>query len=468
MELLTEDIEFRDRRAKERFAQLIGFSGPQLGILIESSPDPDQVIRFLERLRKEAPEGFSRISSRPTALRYAVAVFGFSIFLSETVIRNPDWLLDISSAGDTRRVLRTDEFEERLAVFLGPSFGGVPSAFTLARFRRRELLRLVLRDVLGLGSLSDVTEELSNLADAILNVSLRAIRAEFAERLDAPAGGEFSVLALGKLGGRELNYSSDIDLMFIYAGDDAENGHSLTHKEFFKRVANHFTELLSTYTSDGLCYRVDLRLRPDGRYGEACHSLDGARQYYRLRARDWELQMLIKARVAGGDPGPGRELLEYVEPLIYKTTLDFKTIESVAESRQRIHEKLRRSRNSGVDVKLASGGIRDIEFLVQCLQRLHGGREPWVRHGGTMMALFRLRDKDFLSDREYARLVSAYQFLRNVEHRLQFYEDRQTHTLPTDPEQLRLLARRLQVTDLERELDDHLGSVRELYDRVIH
>ena len=145
--------------------------------------------------------------------------------------------------------------------------------------------------------------------------------------------------------------------------------------------------------------------------------------------------MLIKARVAAGDPGPAANLLNFVEPLIYKTTTDFRTVEAVSETRARIHEKLhlekqRHAKPTGADVKLARGGIRDIEFLVQCLQRLHGGREPWVRHGGTLLALSRLRDKELLSPLEYARLASAYQFMRHLEHRLQFDEDRQTHTLP--------------------------------------
>jgi glutamate-ammonia-ligase adenylyltransferase len=191
--------------------------------------------------------------------------------------------------------------------------------------------------------------------------------------------------------------------------------------------------------------------------------------------------MLIKARVAAGDQGPGRQLLNFVEPLIYKTTIDFRTVEAVSETRARMHEKLhleqqRQGKPTGADVKLARGGIRDIEFLVQCLQRLHGGREPWVRHGGTLMALSRLRDKELLSPLEYARLASAYQFTRHLEHRLQFDEDRQTHTLPQAQDQLDLLARKMpqgshwlpSAGSLERELDHHFTGVQDLYDRVIH
>jgi glutamate-ammonia-ligase adenylyltransferase len=188
--------------------------------------------------------------------------------------------------------------------------------------------------------------------------------------------------------------------------------------------------------------------------------------------------MLIKARVAAGEPEPGAALLEFVEPLIYQTSLDFRAVEAVSETRQRISEKMAaRRRVGGIDIKLTSGGIRDIEFLVQCLQRLHGGRETWVRHGGTMFALFRLRDKGLLSGAEYARLASAYQFLRYLEHRLQLEDDRQTHTLPVDPEALGLLARKmppaatgeaLDADSLARSLDEHLAAVREIYERVIH
>jgi len=260
------------------------------------------------------------------------------------------------------------------------------------------------------------------------------------------------VIALGKLGGRELNYSSDIDLMFLYSGPGETSGpNSISNKEFFKKVANELTTLLSTYTAEGMCYRVDLRLRPDRRFGEVCMSVDGAKSYYQNRARDWELQMLIKARVAAGERAPGRELLSFVEPIIYSTTLDFSAVESVSATRERIAEKLQTRRSQAAfDIKLAPGGIRDIEFLVQCLQRLHGGREAWVRHGGTLPALFRLHDKDLLSGPEYGRLASAYQFLRTLEHRLQFHEDRQTHALPTDTQELEILSRRMPASEIGR------------------
>jgi glutamate-ammonia-ligase adenylyltransferase len=419
-------------------------------------------------------------------LQHFVTVTSFSRFLSEEILQNPQWLEEVSAMN---RVPTAGEYKKRLGRFFKNQQEGKPLAFSLALFRRQQILRILLRDVLGLGSLSETTEELSNLADAILHVSYKRIRAELAARHGTPRyvdeNGEarecgMSVIALGKLGGRELNYSSDIDLMFVYAANGETDGaYPISNKEFYKKVANQYTELLSTYTAEGLCYRVDLRLRPDGSLGEVCISLDGAKSYYQTRARDWELQMLIKARVAAGDGEAGRELLKIVEPLIYSTTLDFSAVEAVSATRERISEKLNRRKHSkpAFDVKLAPGGIRDVEFLVQCLQRLHGGRVPWLRHGGTMLALSRLSDKDLLSAAEFGRLISAYRFLRNLEHRLQFAEDRQTHSLPTSPRELDLLAKKMPSAQLGsapsgekllQELNAHLEAVQEIYERVIH
>ncbi|HWB99319.1 MAG TPA: hypothetical protein VG672_21570, partial [Bryobacteraceae bacterium] len=487
---LLEQIEFRHpARAREDLSRL-GTGIPEriltrIRLLLASVADPDEALHDLERLREESPAAFDRLTSSPAALRYIVVTFSYSRFLSEALLRRPEAVLQILNTGDMQRVLTVENYQAQLVDFLGSDSTGVPSALILARFRRRQILRIFLRDVLGLATLSDVTEELSHLADAVLDLSYRRIRESLVARYGRPRAengdlATFCVISLGKLGGQELNYSSDIDLMFLYSANGETDGpYRIANKEFFKKVANQFTELLSTYTPEGLGYRVDLRLRPDGRLGEVCLSLEGAKAYYANRARDWEKQMLIKARVSGGDRELGRDLLEFVEPLIYSSSLDFHAVESVSETRERISEKLaaRRGGNAGVDVKLAPGGIRDIEFLVQCLQRLHGGREPWVRHGGTLFALFRLRDKGLLSATEYARLASAYQFLRHLEHRLQFAEDRQTHTLPTAPEELAILARKMPplttgetatADTLRKQLDEHLTAVREIYERVIH
>ncbi|MCX6604754.1 MAG: glutamine-synthetase adenylyltransferase [Acidobacteria bacterium] len=428
---------------------------------------------YLQRLEHRDADAFARIQRSPSAYQSALALFAHSRFLSEEVIQHPDWLEDLCARNALHQSYSTDQFADRLEAFLPP---GVPAAVDLAYFRRREMLRILLRDVRCFADLSETTAELSSLADAIVDLTYRRVAAHYALRHGLPATG-FSILAVGKLGGQELNYSSDIDLIFLYGANGETRGpEPITYKEFFKKVANQITDLLCRYTPEGICYRVDLRLRPEGKHGEVVMSLDAAKAYYQTRGRDWELQMLIKARVAAGEPFPGRALLEFVEPLIYSTSLDFTAIEAVSQTRLRIHEQLasRKFNSADIDVKLSPGGIRDIEFLVQCLQRLHGGREPWVRHGGTMLALSRLRDKELLSAIEYSRLTSAYQFLRHLEHRLQFEDDRQTHSLPPEPVDT---ARRMPPAEvggdvsaerLLQHLHLHLAEVHEIYERVIH
>lgn len=469
-------------------AGLPGETTLQIERLCAGLPDPNTAYSYLTRLRERQPAAFHRIVETRTALHYLCTIFGHSRFLSDELLQNPQWIEELVTREDLHRVARSDEYTERLrATLAARNAGEVPDALSLALFRRESILRILIRDVLGFGTLSEVTEELSNVADAIIEAAYQGIRSDLIRRYGRPrhsngAESSFSVIALGKLGGGELNYSSDIDLMFVYSDNGQTDGtQRISNKEFYKKLSNQLTSLLSMYTAEGLCYRVDLRLRPEGSLGEVCISLDGAKTYYSKRARDWELQMLIKARVAAGDRQPGRDLLEFVEPLTYSTTLDFSAVESMSATRDRIDEKLAARRGghgpSAFDVKLARGGIRDIEFLVQCLQRLHGGRLEWIRHGGTLLSLLRLQDKNLLSATEYWRLASAYEFLRHLEHRLQVDEDRQTHALPNDADEQELIARRMPPGLLADEptrerllsqLNAHLEQVVTMYERVIH
>lgn len=474
----------REQLALERVERAVSPELRQgLQILLSQSADPHSALLRIETFCDRYPGDFQHIASIPFGLQALLAVFSTSDFLSEEVLQHPDWLLVILESGWLHRVRTNIEMSAELESWLTTA-DGVPKPVRLASFRRRQILRILLRDVLGFAALPEITDELSNIADALLDVTYRRLRLDLTARYGAPrlASGKecgFSVLALGKLGGNELNYSSDIDLIFLYEGDGQTDGpQPISNLEFFKKLSTRLTELLGTHTADGFCYRVDLRLRPDGRLGEVCISVDAAKNYYAQRARDWELQMLIKARTAAGDPGPGAAFLEWVQPMIYSTSLDFSAIEAMSETRERINEKLNaRRRTPGLDIKLSRGGIRDIEFLVQCLQRVHGGRAAWLRNSATLLALIRLRDKDLLSDSEYSRLVSAYNFLRHLEHRLQVADDRQTHTLPDRPELLSLYARRMPsalmngtptAEELRRLVNLHLEHVQEIYQRVIY
>jgi [glutamine synthetase] adenylyltransferase / [glutamine synthetase]-adenylyl-L-tyrosine phosphorylase len=454
------------------------------GELIGTSPDAKRLAHYLKEFGERHPATLQSLP--PDRLVWLQVIFAASRFLSDELLRHPDW---ISTLGPIDCDLSLADYQKRLRAFLDERQTRSPAALDLALFRRHELLRIVLRDILRIGSLAAITEELSNLADAILSRALESVTAEVEARHGAPAlekdGGSpaaFAVLALGKLGGRELNYSSDVDLMFLYSGNGETSGpQTITNGEFFKKVANRLTNLLSTYTAAGLCYRIDLRLRPEGTLGEICLSLGAAKDYYSRRARDWELQMLIKARVAAGAEAVGQALLDFVEPSIYSTTLDFSTIESMFVARERFNEKLVRKRlnPSELDVKLARGGIRDIEFLVQCLQRLHGAREIRLRHGSTLLALERLHERDLLSSTEYSRLRDAYEHFRRLEHLLQIEDDRQTHTLPSNPFEIERIAHLMQprgfrphapdaTARLLGELNQYFENVQTVYERIVH
>src|SRR5579885_2537466 len=491
--LLT--LPYKDQRRAMR--EIAGLSDhlpaavrEQFDLLLAGSPAPERGLQYFVRLYERHPGAFRLLTDSVEGIRHLTAVFTQSHFLSEEVLERPEWAEQMLDSSRLTRVISADEIRADLEAILPP---GVPPALELAKFRRRQMLRIVVRDILGLAPLPEITAELSDLADVLVETAYDRIRESLVARYGVPRAeadgrqAHFAVIALGKLGGQELNYSSDIDLMFLYSDVGSTDGpERISNKEFFKRAANQLTDLLSTYTAEGVCYRVDLRLRPDGSLVEVCISLDASRKYYERRARDWELQMLIKARVAAGHRPTGRALLEFVEPKIYSTTLDFSAVEQLSLTRERLNEKLAarqikrgistkiRERGAAIDVKLERGGIRDIEFVVQCLQRLYGGAEPWVRHGGTLLALARLQDKGFLSGAEYGRLASAYQFLRHLEHRLQFEDDLQTHTLPEDPKALDLLARRMpggaaySAAQLMRELQSHFEQVREIYERVVH
>lgn len=489
-------VSFGDvARAEANLARLEQKFAPSLmsplGSLLARSPDPDGALNLLERWAETASgEHLADIDRFPTALTYLVAIFGYSAFLAETFLADPGLAIQFARDRNFTKLKSKEDLMQDYARFATTSPDPWLSAL-LAQWKRRNYLRIVLKDVLGLSTLGETTAEISALADVILTNTLMYCDQELEKRYGRPqyrdvqgriARAGFSILSLGKLGGNELNYSSDIDLLFLYSQDGETGGGSepdsiITNKEYFVRLAHAITRSITQVTPHGMIFRVDLRLRPEGEQGDLAISLKSALEYYEHRARDWELQMLIKARNSAGDAKLTRAFLHGVDSFIYQSPTDFEAIESVLWAREKISKKLRESRDDLIDVKLHQGGIRDIEFLTQCLQRLHGGEDPWVRSGGTLFALRKLNDKGWLSDRDFAALTSAYEFLRHAEHRIQLEMGQQSHRLPADPEALDRLARRVGIEPgagesvgggLLRHVGEHFSRVTEIYQRVIH
>ena len=485
-------IAFRDPQAAARNLERMAARAPRgvldaLPTLLVGSPDPDAALNLFEKLCAEGSDETLRLLDRHRGLiHYALAVFGYSQFLGETLIQNPDLLQQLAREKSLDRSHSREDFEESLARFRTRSFEA-DTALALARFKRREYVRIMLRDVLGLGTLADTTGEISALSDVLIAAALGEADSVLRKRYGPPRHNDaqgrlvetpFAVLSLGKLGGNELNYSSDVDLMFVHGDGEPPEAGEISNREYFIRLAQQTTELLSRLTREGPVFRIDLRLRPQGSEGEPAVSLGQALRYYSATAHDWELQAMIKARHSAGDLHLARAFLRGVLPSVYRAELNFAAIETALDTREKISSHRRRKapvRAAGIDVKLDRGGIRDIEFLVQCLQRVYGGEERWLRSGGTLFSLQKLHDKGHISGKDFHDLNSGYEFLRRVEHRLQLRQGQQTHRLPQTEGELRILTRLVvgpraaeAREGIEEEVRRRMAAVAEIYHRVIH
>jgi glutamate-ammonia-ligase adenylyltransferase len=324
----------------------------------------------------------------------------------------------------------------------------------LRRFRRRQLLRIGVNDVIRDRPLEEITADLSRVAEASIVVawerSWRTIAQRFGEPRSAGTPARATVFAFGKLGGGELNYSSDIDLMLVYDEEGATTGRRpIGNDDFFARVASELIRLLSAHTDRGQAYRVDFRLRPEGQRGPLAGSLASTLGYYDTLGRTWERQALIKLRPVAGDAALGAEFVDAVQPFVYKRFLSFAEINEIKAMKRKIEHQAHRA-GGAREVKTGPGGIRDVEFAIQFLQLLNGGDLAAVRKGDTLGALQALEAAGCLTDSEYRGLDDAYRFLRKVEHRLQLLFDLQTHRLPENTDELRKLARRMGYSSAER------------------
>ncbi|MGH9472090.1 MAG: hypothetical protein ACRD1M_05050 [Terriglobales bacterium] len=466
----------------------------RLPALLDLTPEPAAAQAALTRLLAAASSAVRRAFETDAGLLPSVLVLlGSSDFLAEALIQSPDLLLWLQSERRHPRPRPREQWAAALAGFTSV-LPELERPLGLIRFKRREYLRIALRDLQAEAGLAETTQELSDLADALLQQAFSWAWNALVGRFGIPQqpdgrSADLAVLALGKLGGGELNYSSDIDLIFLYSADGWTGGgrEAASNKEFFTRMAQAITHFVSAVTSEGLAYRVDLRLRPGGREGEIAVPLAQALEYYHRQARPWELQMLTRARICAGSRVLAQAFLAPLAAAVYPSLPDGVGIAAAIHgSRMALNDSLRnqRARRPGLaalDVKLDPGGIRDIEFLAQFLQRRHGGAAPWLRTGNTLIALQRLQDHHVISAAEWQQLSAAYLLLRHTEHRIQLRRGQQLHGLPVAPDRLAALARSLRAVapataltagsggnrDILGLLHDHMDAVSALWRRYL-
>jgi [glutamine synthetase] adenylyltransferase / [glutamine synthetase]-adenylyl-L-tyrosine phosphorylase len=349
--------------------------------------------------------------------------------------------------------------------------GDSPSSAKFARLRfwkGREMTRVALRELGGVAPLEETTGELSQIAEICIRRVFDYWDAELRERHGSPKA-DFAILALGKLGGGELNHSSDVDLLFFYSEEGQLTPH-ISYHEFFNRLGNKILETFSTPHPAGLLFRVDLRLRPEGSAGPLARSLESMENYYAGFGETWERIALIKARGIAGSRELAYDFLRLHQPFIYPKNSTRDLLEEIAKIKHRIERDIVGAGKLERDVKLGRGGIRDIEFVVQTLQIIHGARHPFLQEPSMLKALRALRELDLLASQEVLALDNAYRFLRRVEHRVQIEAEQQTHTVPDEPEALQRLARSLRfssVNDFTAALQSRMSSVRPIFRRVI-
>src|SRR5574341_1232166 len=431
---------------------------------LSRAADPDMALNNLERFvgaLGDASAFPSLCRSRPALLPTLMTILGASRFLSAYLITTADEnLVRLADPDYLVHPPGKDVLAGRLADAVRAAREEAEFLRALRLFRKQEMLSIALRDLLGKGDLAEIVGELSDLAEAALQTAYERVYAELEARFGrpmiaagsgaaAPAG--FAVIAMGKLGGRELNFSSDVDLMYVYTANGETEGVAspdgavtgrITNHQYFIKLAERLSAAINEKTGDGFVFRVDLRLRPEGQRGPLAQSLGGYEIYYESWGQTWERSALLKARPVAGDEGVGREFMHRITPFVYRIYLDYGAIAEIRDMKQKINSDVEQKGRTHRDVKLGYGGIREIEFVIQALQLIYAGRDRTLRERNALKALHTLSRKGLITYQEHEALSKAYVFLRTVEHRIQVLDDLQTQTLPVDERELRALARR--------------------------
>lgn len=464
---------------------------PILNEAVAGCADPQRAAEGVEQLGQALPPRLLKKLSAEQA-RLVTAILAGSQYLTELLVAHPDWLPPLLEADFLKFPRQPQGLRRELDHWLKPMLrsNDYEAAFrSLRQFKQREMLRIASRDLARLANALEVTAEISAVADICLDAVCRLCLQSLSQRLGRPyyldAKGrwqesQFCVLGLGKLGGQELNYSSDVDVLFVYSeegnvfklppGAGEQGGKGLTNHQFFTRLAEALIAEISKMTPDGSLFRIDLRLRPEGKTGPLARSLESYENYYAEWGQTWERMMLIKGRPVAGDLALGTEFLEMVQSFRYPRSLSRRTLQEVAKVKKRIENEIVKHGEMDRNVKLGRGGIREIEFIVQTLQILHAGRSPFLQGASTVPALRKLAEYSLLPAADAKQLEEAYLFLRDVEHRLQMEANHQTHIIPTERRARERLARLMgfeSLPEFEAARRGFANQVRRIYDKLL-
>ena len=373
-----------------------------------------------------------------------LGILACSDFVARAGQGHPEVLADLLESGDLLRSYPPGTYRDRLQTRLPEDVGGDLAeveeglGLTLRKLRRREMIRIAWRDLSGRSDLEETIGDLSALADAVIGGALDVLYHGQCRRTGTPTGPagtpqQLVVIGMGKLGAHELNFSSDVDLIFAFpeSGRTAGAETVISNDEFFARLCRRLVRSLGKVTAEGFAFRIDTNLRPFGEGGPLVMSFAAMETYYQSQGREWERYAWIKARVVAGDQGAGRELLRMMQPFVYRRYLDYGVFESLREMKQKIAMEVKR-RGIEKNIKLGAGGIREVEFFGQIFQLIRGGIEPELQERRLLRVLEILVRQGVVQPPVGEALSAAYRFLRRVEHRLQAYRDQQTHDIPND------------------------------------
>ena len=446
----------------------LGDLAPSLLHSLAEAPDPDAALVGLCRyVATRVPKSslIRYLHEDPRALQILTTLLGASPFLSEVLIRNPEYFHWLQQELETSAPDLVD-YRLELDRILSHDSHFAHRLDALKRFKRREMLRIAGRDLLNKDTLMSSTQQLSNLADVVVDGAISILRDQIAMERNEVLPESFVVIGMGKLGGGELNYSSDVDLIYLY---DAPDDTSASTHERFQKFGRKLTSILSEHTDEGYLYRVDLRLRPMGKRGNVVYSLQQSAQYYETMGETFERFAMIKARPIAGDLDLGRRFLEMVRPFVYRKYLDHAAIEELARYKARSDREHAKAETGDRNVKVGRGGIREVELFTQVFQLIYGGTHTELQNPHTLSALETIHRLGFIDDTNRGELRDAYEFLRRLEHRLQVVQEGQTHTLSDEPVELLVTARRIGFdteTELRSTLAMHRDRVHAVYSNL--